>query len=159
MSSKPIVYLAGPITGQTWGETTDWRQRFIRELHAECDVRSPLRGKEYLKALDVMPDATDMDALSTQHAIYLRDRNDVMCAQAVVANFLGSKIASIGTCFELAWCTAYSVPAIIIMEQADVHNHAFVRESAYVVVSSEDAAMHVLRILLNLKPARSEAKS
>lgn len=43
------LYLAGPITGLSYGETTDWRDQIIPRLHNSITAYSPMRAKYYLE--------------------------------------------------------------------------------------------------------------
>lgn len=163
----PVVYLAGPIAGCSWDAAVDWRDWVGNQL-PECDVRSPMRGKEFLKALHEMPGSTEgleevlhlakrgVDAaVSSQHAIVVRDHWDVNAADALVVNLLPSLdigTASIGTCFELAWAWKYQKPAIVAMQDGNPNSHPFVREAAYIVVPTLEEAVYVARQLLNLPP-------
>lgn len=147
---KPIVYLAGPILGQTYEGATNWREEAIQAL-PECDVRSPMRGKEFLRTLPTMP-KTD-EGIASQHSIVLRDHWDVRTATALLVNLRGADRISVGTCFELAWAIAYRIPAIVIMDEERMHDHPFVREAAYIVVDTMEEALIYVRQVLNLIPA------
>ena len=46
---KNLIYLAGPISGLSYGESTDWRQYVMDNLHEDVEGLSPLRAKDYLK--------------------------------------------------------------------------------------------------------------
>lgn len=164
--NQPIIYLAGPIAGCTWDEAVDWRWWASRQF-PECDVRSPMRGKEFLKELkgtipstgdklqsDMLAvDAVDA-AIASQHAIVVRDHWDVHNADVILVNLLPSLElgrASIGTAFELAWCWKYQKPAVVVMQdEGNPNDHLFVREAAYIVVPTLDASIAVIRQLLNL---------
>lgn len=164
--NQPIVYTAGPIAGCTWDEAVDWRAWVAPQL-PECDVRSPMRGKEFLRELKcIIPGGGDKvqsdelaveavdAAISSQHAIVVRDHWDVQNADVVLVNLLPSLElgkASIGTSFELAWCWKYQKPAVVVMQhEGNPNDHPFVREAAYIVVPTLDASIAVVRQLLNL---------
>ena len=146
---KPIIYAAGPIVGQSYGEATDWRHH-LQTLLPECDVRSPMRGKEFLAKRETMPDSVESDILSSQHAIVMRDHWDVHTCDILVINFASARAVSIGSCFELAWAFAYRTPAVVVMDKAGLHDHPFVREAAYALVTDLDVAADIVRQLLNL---------
>lgn len=159
---KPVVYVAGPMAGCTYEEADDWRQR-VRTALPECDVRSPMRGKNFLKDMETIPAGggekqadelakTAVDAaVSSQHAIVMRDHWDVTQADIVIANLTNAPFVSIGTCFELAWCWEQQKPVIVVMPEGNPNEHPFVREAAYIVVDTLNEALFVARKLLNLE--------
>ena len=168
----PLIYTAGPIAGCTWDEAVDWRD-WAAQQFPECDVRSPMRGKEFLKELErTIPGGGDAvqshelataavdAAVSSPHAIVVRDARDVNLADVLLVNLLPSKDlgkASIGTSFELAWAWKAQKPAVVVMqEDGNPNDHPFIREAAYVVVPTLNAAIFVIRQLLNLPPMPKE---
>ncbi len=152
---KPVVYTAGPIAGCSWDATVDWREYVQKMLEQWCDVRSPMRGKEFLKARAAMPlTAEEVSPVSSQHAIVIRDYNDVQQADALIVNLLPSadiSKASIGTAFELAWCYAAHTPAVVVMNEDNPNWHPFVLEAAYVVVPTLLEGVDIVRQVLNLE--------
>lgn len=172
-NNKPVVYLAGPISGCTWDEAIDWRTWAATQL-PECDVRSPMRGKEFLANLKDIPLSSEHclakdpelaltgveAAVSSQHGIAIRDHWDVKTADVLLVNLLPSVDvgkSSIGTCFELAWTYENQKPAVVAMQgEGNPNDNIFVREAAYVVVPRLESAIAVVRQLLNLPPVPEE---
>lgn len=162
MPPRAVVYVAGPMAGCTYEEADNWRE-YTRGLLPECDVRSPMRGKNFLRDLKSIPNGQDerqssdlaieaVDrAVSSQHAIVVRDHWDVTQADVVIANLKKATTPSIGTCFELAWCWEQQKPVIVVMDAGSPNDHPFVREAAYIVVSTLNEAVMVTRQLLNLE--------
>lgn len=98
--SNLLVYLAGPITGLTWGESTDWRE-YVKNY---ISTLSPLRGKQRLREIAgniPIMDSYEDHPLTTAKGINTRDYNDVKRADAIFVNFLGAKKVSIGTVMEI----------------------------------------------------------
>lgn len=173
--SQPVVYLAGPIAGCTWDVAIDWRVWAAEQL-PECDVRSPMRGKEFLARLKEMPLTSDHclakdpelaltgveAAVSSQHAIVVRDHWDVQNADVLLVNLLPSVDvgkASIGTSFELSWAWKYQKPAVVAMQgEGNPNDHPFIREAAYIVVPRLESAIAVVRQLLNFPPVPVEER-
>lgn len=125
------VYLAGPITGLSYGETTDWREQFASRLPNWIIPLSPMRGKSYLKHEVEIADRYDEAIMSTGKAITTRDRWDVQRSDVMVANLLGAERVSIGTMIEFGWADAARVPIVLVMEQGrNPHDHAMIRELA-----------------------------
>lgn len=126
------VYLAGPISGHTLDEANDWRIKAAEYLNSyDIGVLSPLRGKNcYLKDLvgnGTIADHYNNKLLSTQRGITVRDRNDVMTCDAILANLSDSKKVSIGTVMEIAWADMLRKPIVVVMDESNVHWHAMIR--------------------------------
>ena len=137
-SQCSMVYLAGPIAGLGYDETTDWRNVVTMELHP-IKCLSPMRGKEYLQGekQDVhnhvfMPGYET--AISGPKGIVSRDRFDVTRCDLVFMNLvrsnkdtdtLGANKVSIGTMVELGWADAYRKPVVVILDDNNPHIHPF----------------------------------
>ncbi len=141
-----MIYLAGPITGCTYNEATDWRESFPGMIGKDC--LSPMRGKAFLSGLG-KPLGVHDTVLTQQRGIWCRDHFDVHRCHVMVANLLGAKIVSIGTMFELAWASERKIPVVLIMEnEGNIHEHPFVRESVYFRVDNLDEAAELVRLIL-----------
>lgn len=130
MSKRSKVYLAGPITGLTYGGSTDWRNFVKEELDIlNIDGVSPMRGKEYLASLSTIEDGEYANTLlSSPQSITTRDRFDIMTSDLVVFNFLGATKASIGSCIEIGWADAFRKPAILVVEkEGNIHDYSMIR--------------------------------
>jgi nucleoside 2-deoxyribosyltransferase len=148
MSDKLNLYLAGPITGCTYRGATGWRHKLAEEAQAlGFNVYSPMRGKEDLKSVKRLRSHGYDSPMSTDKAIIRRDRFDVLRADVVLANLSGATIISVGTIFELAWAYDHGKYVIIVMENNNIHSHAFVEQSASAVVETLDDALTVLGVL------------
>lgn len=144
------VYLAGPIKGLTYGESTDWRVTVAEELTERgIQVYSPMRGKEYLaQEKGPLKDTYD-SVLSNQRAIFDRDKFDVHRADVLLVNLLDAPAVSIGTMFEVAWAKQADIPVVLVIEDAgNLHDHAFVRESASFRVNTLQQAVFVIARML-----------
>jgi nucleoside 2-deoxyribosyltransferase len=149
MSMIKSVYLAGPITGCSYNEATDWRRYVANKLRPGVDCLSPLRGKEYLSQEGEIKGSYEDTVLSSAKAIMSRDRFDVMRADAVFINFLGAKKASIGTVMEIAWANYMHKPIVVAMEKSgNPHDHPMIMEACPFVVDNIDNAVEVLKHIL-----------
>jgi nucleoside 2-deoxyribosyltransferase len=152
MSRRPSVYLAGPITGLSFGEATDWREYAIQQLSAAgIDAFSPLRAKTYLKQESNLADQYSFNPLSTAHGIVTRDLFDAMGRDLLLVNFLGATKVSIGTVMEIAWADACRKPIVIAMEPGKVnpHEHSMLTEvSGYIVPTLDEAIYIAIKVLL-----------
>ncbi len=141
--SKKLLFLAGPLTGISYKQALAWRTEVERKLPSDIVAFSALRKKDYLSDETVLKDSYAARPLSTPRGTITRDRNDVMRCDALFVNLLGAKQVSLGTMFELAWADLKRIPIIIVMEQGNVHDHAFVREVAGYVAQSIDEGVDI----------------
>jgi nucleoside 2-deoxyribosyltransferase len=151
MSSKPRVYLAGPITGLLYQETVDWREKVKDQLAPDVVAMSPMRGKAYLATGKPIEDATTQalgNVMSSAHGITGRDRNDVRNADAVLMNLLGAERVSIGTMIEAGWADAFRVPLVVVREPDNIHRHGMLDEVATYTVGDLDEAVHLVRMVV-----------
>ena len=147
--SKPKVYLAGPITGESWGTATDWRKYVIEQLSPDIDGFSPLRAKNYLNEETNIADSYEAIVLSSQRGIFARDSYDCMNCDLILVNLLGASKVSIGTVMEIAWGWAFRKPIILVMEDdANIHEHSMLREACPFRVRTLDEGIHITKALL-----------
>lgn len=149
-----LVYLAGPITGLSYGGAVDWREDATRQLlYAGIEALSPMRGKAYLKDYKHIG-GTSKDhenfgqALSHGKGVVTRDRWDSMRADVVLMNLLGAERVSIGTMIEAGWADAARVPIVLVREDANVHNHAMLDQLAGFIVPTLEEGLVIVRALL-----------
>lgn len=152
------VYLAGPISGLSYTEATQWREDAKRVLNSNnITALSPMRFKEYLKEFESLSKMSAAEAdiyknlsvLSSAKGITVRDRNDATRCDALIVNFLGAKNVSIGTVIELGWADANRIPIIVIMEEeGNIHDHGMVNEITGFRVSNVQAAIDIAVAIL-----------
>jgi len=147
--SKKLLFLAGPLTGISYKQALAWRTEVARKLPSDIVAFSALRKKDYLSDETVLNDSYAAWPLSTPRGTITRDRNDVLRCDALFVNLLGAKQVSLGTMFELAWADLKRIPIIIVMEQGNVHDHAFVREVAGYVAQSVDEGVDIVVSVLS----------
>ena len=139
--SKKALFLAGPLTGISYGDALDWRKYVESRLPADVIAFSALRGKGYVTKERVLKDAYPEHLLSTPQGTITRDRYDVYRCDALFVNFLNSDRVSIGTIMEIGWADARRIPIILVMEACNVHDHAFVRQAAGFITANLDEAI------------------
>ena len=144
-----LLYCAGPITGVSYGESTDWREYVASKLPPHIKAVSPMRGKKYLASEKNIKDSYEEHPLSCQKGITCRDRMDVMRCDMIFVNFLGASKVSIGSVMEVAWADAWRKPIIVVMEKDNVHSHAMLREVSGFVVSILDEAIAIATAVLS----------
>ncbi len=134
---NPRVYLAGPIAGLTYDESTGWRNGVADALRLRgIDSYCPMRAKNFLKKVGrldqdfIEANGFSSNPMVNDKGIVTRDRNDVFTSDLVFMNLAGAKTVSIGTMCELAWADAYRKPVVLVMEPGNIHDHPFVRQLA-----------------------------
>jgi nucleoside 2-deoxyribosyltransferase len=148
-----VIYLAGPITGLSYGEARHgWREYFPTLLPPHIHCSSPMRGKDHLAGIEVIAgrnDAYKGNPMTSGKGITTRDRNDVRTCDLMVANFLGAPAGSLGTAIEFGWADAWRKPIITVMEpEGNPHDHLMITEiGGYIVHTLEHAARLATLIL------------
>lgn len=145
---KRTVYLAGPITGCSYGGATEWRQYVADRLPDYILPVSPMRGKQYLGAEEKIGLSYEQYPLSCKKGITCRDRHGIMSCDAVLMNFLGAKTVSIGTAIEVGWADMLRKPIIVVMEKDNPHAHPIIEECAGFILDNLDEAIHVVTAVL-----------
>ncbi len=143
-----LVYLAGPMTGQTLEETIAWRRDATNKLEdAGFTVLDPARGLMFLKPEGVVKDSYENSHTETKHTVFVRDKFDSTRADILLINLLEASRVSIGTMMELAWAhLSNRFPVVVMEREGNPHMHAFVRESAGVILDDmDDAVNYVIR--------------
>lgn len=149
---KYKCYLAGAITGLSYDDSEDWRVA-AKTMLSHCDIQgiSPLRGKEHLKKLEVIPALPNVvnKPMSTVKGIFARDTHDIRRCDAVLANLLGAKSVSIGTVMEIALAFELRKPVVLVMEHGNIHEHPFLFETCpFIVNTLQDGVDLMAEILL-----------
>ena len=150
----PTVYLAGPISGLTYGGATDWRE-YARDRLAGMGIigLSPMRAKTFLAREEQVADSYEQHPLSTRVGITTRDRFDVMrCDVVLVYLPKNTEKVTIGTMIEVGWADAFRKPLVLVDEDGDasIHNHAMVRAIAGYVVTSLESGLNIIDALLGV---------
>lgn len=145
-----LVYLASPISGLSYGKTTEWRQTaidFLKDFNIQG--LSPMRCKEYLSQVTSIEDDYSQSPLSSQRGIYARDRFDCHRADLVLVNLLGAHTISIGTVMEIAWAAQNNTPVVLIIEkEGNIHEHSMLREACPFRVSTLQEGLDVTVAIL-----------
>lgn len=146
---KQTIYLAGPISGCSFGECTNWREAFKTLVPDSVRCLSPMRGKDYLAGENVIDGSYPDKVLSCSRGIMTRDFFDCNRADLLVVNLsgCGSRV-SIGTVMEIAWAYQNRTPCIVVMEAGNVHEHPMINEAIGFQVKTLEEAAHVAKIIL-----------
>jgi len=146
--NKPSMYLAGPITGLSYEQVTEWRTTVTQTLEGIITCVSPMRGKIYLLNEVKIEDAYEHYNMSSQKAIFARDMFDVARTDSLFVNLLNAKRVSIGSVMEITYAWVLRKPCIIVMENDNIHHHAMIREAAPWIVTTVDEGIEIARKLL-----------
>lgn len=155
MSSRPTVYLAGPITGLSYDGALGWRQHVAKTLSSYgIEPWNPMRHKEYLKgSFEFTPESIHegtINKMSLPAAITTRDRWDVKTKDLIFVNVLGADRVSIGTVMEIGWAQAYDKLIVLVIEnKGNSHQHAMLLEACKAFRFDDlDEAMDATRRIL-----------
>lgn len=145
------IYLSGPITGASCEEIADWRMQAAAMLPAGVDVYDPASSPYDAELASDAPETPSAELARLMHGRLVVDRNKhiIQSSDVVLANFLRSDRASIGSIGELFWANAFRIPIVIVREQSgNVHDHAMLNAIASVVsYSLEEGCEAALNIL------------
>jgi len=149
--SKPTIYLAGPMTGLTWEQATQWREKAALILTPSWRVVTPVKGQLQSAQSDVITASTMDDTQEhlplahTATGITAQDEFYVRQSDWVLANFTGSTRVSQGTVWELGFAWGLGKQIISVIPKGDVHDHPFIRRRSHVFVQELDEAIEYLR--------------
>lgn len=146
--SQFLVYLAGPITGLTYGACTDWREYAKNRLYEMSDGRiealSPMRYKEFLKGMTMEYSHYPQHVLSQKGGITKRDKFDCRRSDLVLMNLLGAPKVSIGTMIEVGWTDMADNPIVLCLEpKGNVHEHGILDQTCPFRVPSLDEGIEL----------------
>lgn len=143
------VYLAGPISELTYEGATDWREHVRGQLQWNIIWLSPMRGKDYLKGEQSLPQTYDQSVLSTESGIMGRDMNDVRRSDMLLVNLLGAKRVSLGTMLEVGAAFILNKPIVLVMEPTgNPHEHPMLRRACAWRVPTVDEGIAVVKSVL-----------
>ncbi len=174
----PVIYVAGPMAGLSWQGMNDWRAEVERRM-PDCEIRSPTRGKDWIKRIKLHGTEYEDKPFGTTSAIVKRDHWDVKGSDLMLVNFLDPSMVSIrdilkehrmladvrlpdkildlnteqvslGTSVEYGFAHAYHTPIIAIMREKSVHRHVFTLGITLEVVHDLNTGILLARKLLNL---------
>ena len=140
------IYCVHPISGLSADEVFTYYTAIKERLSKYYDVLIPMTGKKSLRcAKEFRSEGYVGNPLTTNHAIFERDRWMVTQSDIIYANLMGAtEQVSIGSMFELAWASLLGKYVVLAMDEDGVHNHAFVKEAADTVFySSEEAEAYL----------------
>jgi hypothetical protein len=161
--------MAGPITGTSYRECTDWRGEFaemmddLRDEGANAvECVSPMRMKEHLAHIDQLSSHGDKTGVSSDRSVFGRDTWDVRRCDILLVNALGMRRASIGTVFEMGVAHALGKLIITVIDEDEwtgpgggtaatlsenPFDHLFINSASDYIVHSLEAAAELIGAL------------
>lgn len=145
------IYLVGPISGEAYGDVVakiEAKRSTILDIVPNSIVYHPMTGKKALRNELAFKSVGYVGTrIATNRAIFGRDLWMIRQADVIVADFRDAKIASIGSCFELAWGHMLGKLVVVVMEDENIHQHAFVLQAADVVFDNfKDVIIYLKQI-------------
>lgn len=145
------VYIAGKISGYSYDEVVNYfKQTADRLEKIGYETMHPMLGKSALRTEIAMKSEGYGNPESTNHAIIERDRWMVENSDIILCDLTMANRVSIGSVMELAWAEYLHKLVIVVMENSNIHRHAFVLEAADVIFETIEEAFVYLE---NLKGA------
>jgi nucleoside 2-deoxyribosyltransferase len=129
------IYIAHQISGLSGEEVISYFTAVKKDLEKlGYQVFSPMTGKGYFRTETKFKEhGYEGLPISTNHAIYERDKWMIGQADVVFANLLNMESVSIGCVMELAWASLLGKHTIVAMEKDNLHRHAFVMEAGDII--------------------------
>jgi hypothetical protein len=146
------IYIAHQITGLTFDEVVDyydWAKDYFGGLGYE--VLCPMTAKGYLRTeyehKAFVPKGYT-NPISTNHAIFERDKWMVQNCDVLYCDFTGSGKILTGCIFELAWATILGKHTVTVVPSGNIHQHAFVLEASDICFECTADALNYFTYLL-----------
>ncbi len=144
------IYVAHQITGLTFDQVVDyynWATLTFTDMGYE--VLHPMTAKGFLRTdeLERFKPKDYKNPISTNHAIFERDKWMVSNCDVFYCDFTGSEKALIGCLFELAWAALLGKHTITVVPDKNIHQHAFILEASDMVFEQEIDALGYLEYL------------
>jgi len=139
---KKSIYCVHPISGLSADDVFTYYTDIKNRLSENYNVMIPMTGKASLRCeLEFRGEGYQDNPLTTNHAIFERDRWMVTQSDVIYANLKGATDrVSIGSMFELAWASYLGKYVVLVMDKESIHRHAFVMEAADVIFEDEETA-------------------
>jgi len=144
------IYIAHQISGLGGQEVIDYFENTKTILQAlGFQVFSPMTAKGYFRnEIKFKEHGYEGLPVSTNHAIFERDKWMVSQADVVLTDLTGMKRNSIGCTMELAWASLLGKHTIVVMEKDNPHRHAFILEAGDIIFEQLGEAFLYLEKLI-----------
>ena len=145
---KLTIYCARPISGRNGQEIIQYYRNIQKTLEMlGYNVLHPMVAKGYLSNDIKMDAAGYTQPISTNKAIFNRDRWMVKTADVVYMDLSMATQASIGCISELTISYENGKHSILVLPNGNIHEHAFILEMAGIIFQTEHDALQYLQHL------------
>lgn len=158
---NPRLYLARPISGCEIKVVMDWyRFNYKCFIDMGFDVAMPLIAEEYMRT-DITFKAEGYGTqASSNRAIVDRDFEMAERCDMVLCDLSDATRVSIGSMMEIDRAKIHRAQVILVMKPDNIHNHAFVKETASVVYETmEQAVEYLSNFVQSLRPTKESFPS
>ncbi len=144
------IYLAHPMTGLTGEGVCDYYTNIAFQLdRLGYFVMHPLTAKGNLENVGkIKAHGYKANSLTRDHAIQKRDSWMVRQADVVLVDLLNTTSVSIGCVSELAYASMGGKHTVVVMEEGNIHEHAFIFQESDVLYETLDEAVEYLGKLI-----------
>lgn len=160
---RRFVYLAGPISGMSYGEATDWRKEVSGLFLPGIVGVSPMRMKAWASKLKAIKDTKQYEKIADEgdflisgesHAINTRDMFDVRtCDMTFVymPKALTEKAGvSVGTVKEIGYAARDRKPMVLVTDDKKLAGHPLIREDIGWIVPTLELGAAVVNSVLGV---------
>jgi len=142
---KPVIYLAGSMTGLTWKEALEWREQATWQLEDKWKLINPVRQQLGSDENAMIEASTQKDGnlilAHTATGICAQDEFYIDQCDWLFCNLLGAPRVSIGTMWELGYAWGQDKKILTVVEPGSIHDHPFVRRRSHIFTPDFDEAV------------------
>lgn len=146
------IYVAHQISGLSYAEVFDyytWAKLSFGEMGYE--VLCPMTAKGFLRNQVEFKSHGYNNPVSTNHAIFERDKWMVTNCDVLYCDFTGSEHALVECLFELGWASMLGKHTVTVVPKGNIHEHAFVMEASDIIFKNACDAVNYLKYLIEGK--------
>jgi len=143
------IYIAHQITGLTFQQVVNYYGKMKYILGDFYEILCPMTAKGFLRTdeKERFKPKDYKNPISTNHAIFERDKWMVSNCDVLYCDFTGSEKALVGCLFELAWASLLGKHTVTVIPEANIHQHAFILEASDICFKETDEAISYLKYL------------
>lgn len=143
------IYLACSISGKSYDDVVSYLLKTRDVLRsAGYTVYHPMIGKGHLRTELKFRGKDYRHPVSTNRAIFGRDKWMVDQADIVYFNLEESEIVSIGSMFEMCWANERNKHIVATIPENNIHQHAFVLQACDIIYPTIGEAISYLTSLM-----------
>jgi hypothetical protein len=138
------------MTGRSYDEIAEYYTRMTALLtEMGYEVLQPMVAKGFLKGTEKFHSFGYDNPSATNHAIKARDQWMVIQSDIVHVDLFGATEISIGCVSELAWGDILRKKTLLVMEDNNIHQHAFTYEMGMLRFKNPEDSIEYLRKFAN----------